>query len=78
MDALNFLPEGAIPLLVLTRRKSEEVVIGDNIVIKVIDIIGDRVRLGIEAPREVAVHRRENFDEIQRNHDAEKEGEKAD
>ena len=51
-------------MLVLSRKKDERIVIRDNIVITVIDIRGDKVRLGIEAPKEVAVHRREVYDKI--------------
>ncbi|MCI0630523.1 MAG: carbon storage regulator CsrA, partial [Phycisphaerales bacterium] len=51
-------------MLVLTRRREEEIVIGDDIVVRVVDIKGDRVRIAIEAPREVGVHRREVFDDI--------------
>jgi carbon storage regulator len=51
-------------MLVLARKKDESVVIRDNIVITVVEIRGDRVRLGIEAPKEVAVHRKEIYDQI--------------
>lgn len=44
-------------MLVLSRKKLEGIVIGDNIVITVMDIRGDKVRLGITAPRDTAVHR---------------------
>lgn len=53
-------------MLVLTRKKNESIVIGDNITIVVVEIWGDKVRLGIEAPKEVPVHRREVFDAIRR------------
>ena len=46
-------------MLVLSRKLNEAIVIGENIVVTVIDIRGDKIRLGIEAPRHVAVHRRE-------------------
>jgi len=52
-------------MLVLSRKKNESVVIDDRIVLTVIEIRGDKVRLGIEAPREVPVHRKEIFDAIQ-------------
>lgn len=52
-------------MLVLSRRKEEQVVIGDNeIVITIVEIRGDKVRLGIEAPKEVPVHRREVYEAI--------------
>ena len=53
-------------MLVLSRQRDESIVIGDNIVITIVDIRGDKVRLGIEAPNEVPVHRQEVFEAIQR------------
>ena len=50
---------------VLSRKKNESVVIDDRIVLTVVEIRGDKVRLGIEAPREVPVHRKEIYDAIQ-------------
>lgn len=52
-------------MLVLTRKKNESIVIGDNIEISVIDISGDQVRIGIKAPKTVSIHRKEVFEEIQ-------------
>jgi carbon storage regulator len=52
-------------MLVVTRKNGEQLVIGDNIVVTVLKIEGDRVRLGIAAPREVPVHRMEVFEAIQ-------------
>ncbi len=46
-------------MLVLSRKKDESIVIGDNIVVKVVEVHGNRVRLGIEAPADVVVHRGE-------------------
>lgn len=46
-------------MLILSRKKGESIVIGDDIVITVVEIRGDKVRLGIEAPRSVPVHRYE-------------------
>ena len=46
-------------MLVLSRKKNESIVIGDNIVVKVVEVHGNRVRLGIEAPADVVVHRGE-------------------
>lgn len=51
-------------MLVLSRKKSESVVIAGNIVITVVEIRGDKVRLGIEAPKDVPVHRQEVFEAI--------------
>jgi carbon storage regulator len=53
-------------MLVLSRKKDERIVIGGNIVITVIDVRGDKVRLGIEAPADVPVHRQEVYDAIKR------------
>ena len=54
-------------MLVLSRKKNESIVINNNITIVVVDIRGDKVRLGIEAPKEIPVHRREVYDAIQKN-----------
>jgi carbon storage regulator len=51
-------------MLVLSRKKNESIVINDDITVVVIEIRGDKVRLGIEAPKEVPVHRREVYDAI--------------
>jgi carbon storage regulator len=51
-------------MLVLSRKKGQSIIIGDNIEITVVEIQGDTVRIGINAPREVTVHRREVFDQI--------------
>jgi len=51
-------------VLVLTRKKDESIIIGDNIVVMVVEVRGDKVRLGIEAPKAVSVHRREVYDAI--------------
>lgn len=53
-------------MLVLSRQRDESIIIGDNVVITVVDVRGDKVRLGIEAPVEVSVHRREVYEAIQR------------
>ena len=53
-------------MLVLSRHKSESIDIGDNISVMVVEIRGDRVRLGIDAPRGTTVHRREVTDVIKR------------
>ena len=54
-------------MLVLSRKKNESIVINNDITIVVVEIRGDKVRLGIEAPKEVPVHRQEVYDAIQRN-----------
>ena len=48
----------------MSRKKDEAIVIGDSIRVTVVDIQGDKVRLGIEAPRELAVYRQEIYDAI--------------
>jgi carbon storage regulator len=53
-------------MLVLSRQRDESIFIGDNIKITVVDIRGDKVRLGIEAPTEIPVHRQEVYEAIQR------------
>jgi len=54
-------------MLVLSRKKNESIVINDDIIIVVVEIRGDKVRLGIEAPKEVPVHRNEVYEAIRRN-----------
>lgn len=53
-------------MLVLTRRPGESIMIGDDVVITVLDVRGDVVRVGINAPRSVQVHREEVYRELQR------------
>ena len=53
-------------MLVLSRKIGEKIVIGDNIVVTIVDIRGDKVRLGINAPSEIPVHRQEVYEAIQR------------
>jgi len=53
-------------MLVLSRKKNESIVINNDITIVVVEIRGDKVRLGVEAPKEVPVHRREVYDAIKR------------
>lgn len=53
-------------MLCLSRKKNESIVINDDIRIVVVEIRGDKVRLGVEAPQSVPVHRREVYDAIQR------------
>lgn len=52
-------------MLVLSRKKNEKIVIDENIVITIVEIRGDKVRLGIDAPRDVAIHRSEVWLDIQ-------------
>ena len=53
-------------MLVLSRHRDQSIMIGDNIVITVVDVRGDKVRLGIDAPQEVPVHRQEVYEAIKR------------
>jgi carbon storage regulator len=53
-------------MLVLSRQRDESIMIGDNVVVTVVDIRGDKVRLGIQAPHEIPVHRREVYEAIQK------------
>jgi carbon storage regulator CsrA len=63
-------------VLVLTRRANQSIMIGDDVVVTVLDVRGDQVRIGIKAPRSVDVHREEVFVALQResgrdqNHDS--------
>ena len=61
-------------MLVLSRKKNESIVINNDITIVVVEIRGDKVRLGVDAPKEVPVHRREVFDAIRRNAMSEEPG----
>ena len=60
-------------MLVLSRPRAESMMIGDNIVITVVDVRGDKVRLGIDAPTDIPVHRQEVYDAIQREKNAKKD-----
>ena len=53
-------------MLILTRRVGENVIVGDDIVISVLEVRGDAVRIGVQAPRSVSVHREEVWLELQR------------
>lgn len=53
-------------MLVLSRKKNETIIIGDGIIVTVVEIRGDKVRLGIEAPKDVPVHRREVYEAIKK------------
>ncbi len=56
-------------MLILTRRVGEALMIGENISISVLGVKGNQVRIGIDAPKEIAVHREEIFHKIAREHD---------
>lgn len=53
-------------MLILTRRTGESVMIGDDIVVTILGVKGNQVRVGVEAPKELPVHREEIYDKIQR------------
>ena len=53
-------------MLVLSRQKDESIIIGDDVEITIVDVRGDKVRLGINAPRSISVHRKEIYEAIQR------------
>ena len=57
-------------MLVLSRQRDETIIIGDDIEVTVVDIRGDKVRLGITAPKEISVHRKEVYDAIKRENRA--------
>ena len=52
-------------MLVLSRHRDESIIIGDNIVVTIVDIRGDKVRFGIDAPKDIPVHRQEVYKAIQ-------------
>ena len=62
-------------MLVLSRKENESLVIGDEVEITVTEIRGDKVRLGIKAPDEVSIHRREVYDAIQKGKSNERKDE---
>ena len=66
-------------MLVLTRKKNESIVIRDDIVIMVVEIRGDKVRLGFDAPKDVPIHRQEVYEAIKReNEQVEKQDSRPD
>ena len=53
-------------MLVLSRQRDESIIIGDNVVVTVVEFRGDQVRLGVKAPRSIQVHREEIYEEVSR------------
>ncbi len=56
-------------MLVLSRHRDESIMIGDDVVITIVDIRGDKVRLGIDAPQAIPVHRQEVYEAIKRENE---------
>jgi len=63
-------------MLVLSRQKDESIMIGDDVEITIVDVRGDKVRLGIAAPKEIPVHRKEVYEAIQREKSEQKKVQK--
>ncbi|TKJ39255.1 MAG: carbon storage regulator [Planctomycetes bacterium B3_Pla] len=63
-------------MLVLSRQRDESIMIGDDVEIIIVDVRGDKVRLGITAPKSIPVHRREIYDAIQREKAEKKDAQK--
>lgn len=61
-------------MLILTRRVGETLMIGDNVTITVLGVKGNQVRLGVNAPKDVAVHREEIYQRIQRENEEDETG----
>ncbi len=66
--------KGGPPLLVLTRKSNQSIMIGDEIEVSVLAIMGEKVRIGIEAPRSIPVFRKEVYLEIQQDEANEDDG----
>jgi carbon storage regulator len=62
-------------MLVLSRQRDESIMIGDDVKITIVDVRGDKVRLGITAPKSIPVHRQEIYDAIQKEKAAAKQAE---
>ncbi len=63
-------------MLVLSRQRDESIMIGDDVEITIVDVRGDKVRLGITAPKEIPVHRKEVYEAIQREKSRKKQAQK--
>ena len=65
-------------MLVLSRHRDESIMIGDDVVVTIVDIRGDKVRLGIDAPQDIPVHRQEVYEAIKRENEKAAEMQPAD
>lgn len=65
----NFLKVRGYDMLILTRRVGESLIIGDDVVVNVLGVKGNQVRIGVDAPKDVTVHREEIYDRIQAEKD---------
>jgi carbon storage regulator len=70
-------PQRGAAMLVLSRKKNESIIINDSITVTGIEIRGDKVRIGIEAPKDVTVHRREVYEAIQNQNRIAEQGAKV-
>ena len=61
---------GGAWMLVLSRKKDESIIIGDDVVITVVDIKGEQVKIGVTAPKSVSIHRKEVYEAIQKENKA--------